>query len=126
MVTCNGKLSTEQSITIGVPQCSTLGPVLFLVYVNDIVQHVHNGSYNLFADDSIFYTTGKTIKEVTDSLQLVLNEVAYWYYINKLSVNASKSNTMLLNGKRKIADNLEVNLDGQKIKRVREIFRCIR
>ena len=78
---CNGKLSTEQNVTIGIPQGSTLGPVLFLIYVNDIVQHVKNGSCNLFAGDSIFYTSGKTIDEVTESLQLVLNEVAYWHGI---------------------------------------------
>ena len=92
-------------MNIGVPQGSTLGPVLFLIYVNDIVQHVNNGSSNLFADDSIFYTSGDTIKEVTDTLQCALNEVAYWYKRNRLSVNASKSNTMVINGKRNVQDN---------------------
>ena len=51
-------------------------------------------------------------------MQLALNEVAYWYKRNKLSVNTSKSNTMLINGKRKVEGDLAVNLDGCEITQV--------
>ena len=72
----------EKLVTIGVPQGSTLGPVHFLLYINDKVQYVNNGSCNLFADDYMCYTTGNTVEEVRDVLQLDLDEVDAWYRRN--------------------------------------------
>ena len=121
LVICNGKSSREYNITIGVPQGSILGPALFLLYVNDITQHVRHGSCNLFADDSIIYTTGETVKEVTELLQANLNDVDIWYKENRLMLNADKSKAMLIKGKKKIDEKLNVTLDGHEIDLVNEV-----
>ena len=107
-VKCNGRLSSEHEVNIGVPQGSILGPSLFLLYVNDISQHVKQGSCNLFADDSVIYTTGETVNEVTQSLQSNLNDVGIWYEANKLVINADKCKSMLVSGARKINEKLNV------------------
>ena len=121
IVTYNGKSSGEYPVTIGVPQGSNLGPVLFLLYVNDITQHVRHGTCNLFADDSIIYTTGDTIEEVTDSLQSNLDDVDLWYGQNRLILNADKSKFMLIHGKKKLNGNVNVSLGGQKINQVNHV-----
>jgi uncharacterized protein YlzI (FlbEa/FlbD family) len=85
-----------------VPQGSVLGPFLFLLFANDISNFVNGGQINCFADDTIIYVSGKSVEEVTDKLQKCLDEVQIWYYRNKLKINASKCNTLLLGTAQKL------------------------
>jgi hypothetical protein len=89
-VVCNNEISGFRDITIGVPQGSVLGPVLFMIYVNDLSNNVHLGSCNMYADDTIVYTSGNTIEEVNEKLQLSINDVSKWYTENHLVVNEGK------------------------------------
>lgn len=95
-VSCHNSLSDKEILHIGIPQGSILGPLLFLLYINDISQHVHIGSCNLYADDTLVYCTGRTIDELQGNLQECIADVNNWYDRNKLVVNASKSNSMLV------------------------------
>ena len=79
------------------------------------------GSCNLFADDSVIYTTGETVNEVTQSLQSNLNDVGIWYEANKLVINADKCKSMLVSGARKINEKLNVYLNERLIEQVNEI-----
>ena len=63
----------------------------FLIYVNDINRHVHLGSCNIYAD-----CTGNNITELKCNIQKCVTDVHEWYESNKLVINTSKSNVMLL------------------------------
>ena len=95
-VPCRNQLSGKCQLQIGVPQGSVLGPLLFLIYVNDINRHVHLGSCNIYADDTLIYCTGNNITELKYNIQKCVTDVHEWYESNKLVINTSKSNVMLL------------------------------
>ena len=96
IVSCHNKLSGKCKLDIGVPQGSVLGPLLFLIYVNDINRHVHLGTCNLYADDTLIYCTGNSIVELNNTMQKCVDDIQEWYEQNKLVINRSKSNVMLV------------------------------
>jgi len=114
-VRMNNSTSGIKSVNIGVPQGSVLGPILFLVYINDISQNIHLAQCNIFADDVILYTTGKTLREVNDKLQLAVDEASIWYTQNKLMVNAKKSNTMLIHSRNVTPGPLNLKIQDKEI-----------
>ena len=69
---------------------------MFLIYVNDINRHVHLGSCNIYADDTLIYCTGNNITELKYNTQKCVTDVHEWYESNRLVINTSKSNVMLL------------------------------
>ena len=100
-VKCNGQVSTKSYVPIGVPQGSVLGPILFSLFINDINCHVYPSAVNLYADDTLLYTTGNTCAEASEKLQTSINEISKWYRGNRLALNESKSKCMLLSSKHK-------------------------
>ena len=86
-VMCQNVLSNVKYINIGVPQGSILGPLLFLIYVNDFPQCITKGKTIMFADDTNLFFTEKchnsVFKEANQELKLVDN----WLLSNKLSLN---------------------------------------
>lgn len=101
IVKCAKNTSDERSVMVGVPQGSVLGPILFLLFVNDLTQHIHLGTANLYADDCIIYCTGSSISEVNMNLQKCIDDVCSWYQRNRLALNAEKSNGILIASKHK-------------------------
>lgn len=97
IVKYNNKVSQALPINIGVPQGSTLGPLLFMLFVNDLPLHVHNGRCSMFADDTIIYCNDDSIDSLTFKLNACLQHVNQWYKANKLVLNISKSNSMIIN-----------------------------
>ena len=96
IVKCNGKLLNERYVNIGVPQGSVLGPTLFMIYANDLSQHIHIGMTNLYADDALIYCTAPTIPSLKTKLQKCVDDVCVWYNGNKFGINATKSNTKVI------------------------------
>ena len=70
-----GILSSSAKVTMGVPQGSILGPLLFLLYVNDLPSQVSSREVILFADDTTTLSHGKTAENVTSDIQASLNEI---------------------------------------------------
>ena len=90
-----------KTITCGVPQGSTLGPLLFLLYINDLPNSSEKLSFRIFADDTNIFFTGSNPNEVeftmNEEIKLVLKHCA----IYKLSVNFKKTNYMLISSSKK-------------------------
>ena len=88
-VVSNGVHSEWSNVSSGVPQGSILGPILFLISINDLPSVLKYSNYLLYADDAKFYKTVYDL-HVCLKLQLDLNSIALWCQSWKLSLNMSK------------------------------------
>ena len=97
-VLVDGQTSSESDVTSGVPQGSVLGPLLFLVYINDLPACVTSSTTRLFADDSVMY---RRIKSPDDSAKLQddLNNAQVWEKDWLMSFNASKCQVLQITNK---------------------------
>ena len=82
--------TTSLEVTSGVPQGSNLGPLLFLIYVNDFKNCLNDSDSLMFADDTSIFLQNKDIKELFDAGNKELQLVDQWLIPNRLSVNVSK------------------------------------
>ena len=119
-----GSKSELQNITCGVPQGSILGPLLFILYVNDITHTSNILDFILFADDTTILYSHKNINSQINLINEELKEVSNWFRANKLSVNASKTNYMVLGTKHMVVQNIDkeeninIILDDTNLQRV--------
>jgi hypothetical protein len=90
-------LSSPRIINLGVPQGSILGPLLFLVYINDFPDSILPSFSSLFADDSTILISGKTLIEHNAILTLTSYKISKWVSDNNMAINHSKSKIMHLN-----------------------------
>ena len=88
--------SNHKIINCGVPQGSILGPLLFILYINDIVNTTSLLELILFADDTTLLFSHPDIASQNDIINIELQEICNWFQANKLSVNATKTNYMVL------------------------------
>ena len=82
--------STKRNVDFGVPQGSVLGPLLFLLYINDIVNSSSLGTFVLFADDTNIFVVGRSEKEACDKANIVLSEINKYMLSNQLHINIGK------------------------------------
>ena len=85
---CN---SSKLNVTCGVPQGSILGPLLFLIYMNDIINSSLLLTYVIFADDTSIFYSHKCLDTLIDTLNLEIANISTWFKCNKLSLNIDKT-----------------------------------
>ena len=91
VVKLNGVMSDRIGIDSGVPQGSTLGPLLFLIYVNDLVKMNLRGSLYSFADDTAAVYVAKTKNELLEKINEDMGTLSSWFYNHRLFPNLSKT-----------------------------------
>ena len=117
----NSHISELKSISSGMPQGSILGPLGFIIYVNDIPNSVPDLSLILYADDTSAFTSHKDIRTLNKIMNDGLNKLNRWFQSNKLSLNTKKSNVMLFGTHSKTTqyrNELKLSLDDVEIKEV--------
>jgi len=77
-------------LNCGVPQGSILGPLLFIIYINDIVNISNILQMILFADDTNIFVSDPNINELCRSLNIELIKLSRWFKLNKLSLNIKR------------------------------------
>ena len=97
-----------------------IGPLLFLVYCNDLPNCLSDSACIQFADDTTTYLKGNNIQTLQNKMNENLSCVLKWCNCNSLKLNAAKTNYMVFNERRNTATNLGLNLGGATIERVKK------
>ena len=96
--------SSLQNIKCGVPQGSTLGPLLFLLYINDLPNSSNKLTFRIFADDTNIFYSSQSLQELETIVNNELTKVIEYCAVNKLSINFKKTSYMLITSPRKRAN----------------------
>ena len=116
----NGLISDKLDVSCGVPQGSVLGPLFFLIYVNDIQEALEDCGLKLYADDTVLYQSGVNADQAVAKLQGSMDTFARWCRMNALTINAKKTKVMFFGSRNKVkkGKNISVNLNGETLRPV--------
>ena len=115
-VSINGYNSNNKPMLYGVPQGSVLGPLLFLIYINDLNIAIKFSKTHHFADDTNLLFADKSLKKIQKFVNLDLKLLCCWLKANKISLNASKTELIVFRDpRRKSNHELKIKIDGKKL-----------
>ena len=89
-------ISAPRLMTCGVPQGSILGPLLSLIYVNDLSKYLSECDVNLYADDTAVYNHSESYIELLLSLKIEIDNIDQWMRANRLTLNIKKTKGMII------------------------------
>ena len=110
--------SSVNNITIGVPQGTVLGPILFLIYVNDLSNQLTDATVITYADDNNIICAGKSTSDIVALMETTLYKANVWFKSNRLTVNTNKSCIIPITTRSRLNtlfENLEIKLNGSKL-----------
>ena len=110
--------SDFQPISCGVPQGSILGPLLFLLFINDLPLYT-NVFTDLYADDTTLYDVQDSMEQIENNLQTTLNSLKIWCRQNGMILNSSETKVMLVTSNQKRErlpnDNLDLKFNNESL-----------
>ena len=98
----NGRKSMAREVTCGIPQGSCLGPLLFVIYLNDLENCLKFSKASIYADDTNVTIASEDIEKLVFEAQQELLNLSEWMRINKLSPNPAKTEYMIIGHSRKV------------------------
>ena len=108
-VKIGAKFSDWLKTLVGIPQGSVLGPLLFNIFLNDLILFIRNANICNFADDNSLYTASKDQSELNSILQKEISNVLYWFKINSMAANPDKFQLMFLGNIKEKAMSISIN-----------------
>ena len=118
----SGVESFPQLIKCGVPQGSNLGPLLFMLFINDLPNSLKHCCVSLYADDTCVYYSGKTPVDIECKMNSDLQNISEWLSCNRLALNTQKCEVVLI-GLQKRTKGKSVNLFINKAK-IDQVTQC--
>ena len=115
-VSITGFESSTSSITCGVLKGFVLGPLLFLIYINDLHVPIKHCKVHHFANDTNLLIINKSLKRLNKLLNIDLKNLTNWLNANKISLNVSKTELIIFKPKRKPLDfNMKIKLNRKRL-----------
>ena len=119
VVKIQGTISDEKDVTCGLPQGSLIAPLLFIIYINDLPHISENLNKILFADDTNLFKRDKSLTRLNKEVENQLIDLETWLKVNKLSLNVSKTKSMVFRTRKNRIDiDSNINMCGQKLDKV--------
>ena len=114
--------SSTNILSLSVPQGSSLGPLLFIIYFNDIVNASNLLNFTIYADDCVTYVSNENLKTGEEIMNTELKSIYKWLLANKLTINIQKTNFMILARKKiPLDDSISIRINNLSIDRVKSI-----
>ena len=111
-VSINGVPSGLKPISCGVPQGSVLGPLLFLLYINDLPNVSEKLKFFLFADDTNIYYESGDLHDLESVINQEIKHLSLWLKVNRLALNINKTNFLIFHSsQRSLNYNVTLKLD---------------
>ena len=121
----NNAISDSVNIPCGVPQGSILGPLLFLIYINDLTHSSSNLQYIMYADDATLIYSQSGFNNIEYKVNNELDNVSNWFKANKLKLNISKTNFCIFHNRNHhvstILDEVSLRIDSTLISRLNAV-----
>ena len=103
--------SVTSTMTCGIPQGSSLGPVLFLIYINYLPNCSNALTFRIFADDTNVFASARNLKDLEEIVNSELKKVKIWCDVNRLSINFTKTNFMIIKSSKKKDDQVSIKIE---------------
>ena len=103
--------SKTNTVSCGVPQGSVLGPLFFLLFINDLPNCCPTGKVRIFADDTNVFFHCNSTEELIETATIIMTELHSWFSANKLTLNTDKSSFTIFKTKQKIINNLPAYIE---------------